>query len=912
MATTDNTGIASTGIGSVPAGQHWYAIDPADVANRLGVEVDAGLSAAEAAERLRRDGPNALPEEKPPSRWRRLFGQYSSYMQLILVGASVVSLLIKQWSTAIVLFLLSLINAVTGLRQEGKAESAMNALKSMMEATARVRRDRVEAEIPAEQLVVGDVVLIAAGDEVPADGRIVSASSLQIDESALTGESVPAGKAADTLPEGELGAGDQTNMAFMHTPVTHGSGVMIVTSVGGQTQVGRIAGMLSATETEETPLTKQMNTLTLWIVGAAGITMIIMFALGIYRGQSWVMLFNTAVALAIAAIPLALPMVVQVVLSLGSVELAKQKAIVKDLPSVETLGFTSAINSDKTGTLTMNQMTAVEVLDPTDRYTITGSGYSLEGKISHPAGKTDTLDDAILPYVIANDAKLIDGTLVGDPTEGALLVLAYKAGMDIEQTREEFPRLATLPFDPTYKLMATFNHTTNPSGQPVIRCFVKGAAPAVMGRVTTALSGGTSIPATEDLKHRAEANIARMGEAGLRVMAAAFRDLDPTHFDPDGDLLGHIHDLEMTSLVAMVDPPREESKVAVANAQQAHIRVRMVTGDDVVTGAAIAKQLGINGEAMLGADFAALTDQQRHDRIDSIGVVGRVAPEHKVLLAQTLKDNGHVVAMTGDGVNDAPAIKAADIGIAMGSGTEVAKNAGRMILSDDNFATIVYAVEQGRKLYDNLNKFIRFVLLELVAFVLTFLGATLFNLAAGQPFTPAQILWINFLVNAPFGVALGFDEETPGLMARQPRPRGQSILTKPIMISCGLGGLYVAAANLLLIYIGNNYYGNIQTGQSIGLVAFSLMLVVAAFESRQEKASILNPETFNSPRMNKTAVIEIALAYLITQADFLNKLLGTTSLTFPQWALALLAAVTLLLLWELGKLIARRRGATAR
>ena len=257
----------------------------------------------------------------------------------------------------------------------------------------------------------------------------------------------------------------------------------------------------------------------------------------------------------------------------------------------------------------------------------------------------------------------------------------------------------------------------------------------------------------------------------------------------------------MTSLVAMVDPPREESKVAVANAQQAHIRVRMVTGDDVVTGAAIAKQLGINGEAMLGADFAALTDQQRHDRIDSIGVVGRVAPEHKVLLAQTLKDNGHVVAMTGDGVNDAPAIKAADIGIAMGSGTEVAKNAGRMILSDDNFATIVYAVEQGRKLYDNLNKFIRFVLLELVAFVLTFLGATLFNLAAGQPFTPAQILWINFLVNAPFGVALGFDEETPGLMARRPRPRGESILTKPMMITCGLGGLYVAVANLLLIFL---------------------------------------------------------------------------------------------------------------
>ena len=907
MTTTEDTAPRP-----LPAEERWYALEPEDVASKLRVDVASGLSGAEAAERLKRDGPNALPEEKPPSRFRRLLSQYTSYMQIILVAASVVSLVIKQWSTAIVLFVLSLINAVTGLRQEGKAESAMNALKSMMEATARVRRDGAEAEIPAEQLVVGDVVLIAAGDEVPADGRIVSSSSLQIDESALTGESVPAAKDAETLSDSKLGAGDQENMAFMHTPVTHGSGVMIVTSVGGNTEVGKIAGMLSATATEETPLTKQMNTLTLWIVGAAGITMIIMFALGLYRGQSWTMLFTTAVALAIAAIPLALPMVVQVVLSLGSVELAKQKAIVKDLPSVETLGFTSAINSDKTGTLTMNQMTAVEVLDPTDRYTITGSGYSLEGKISHPAGKTDTLDAAILPYVVASDTKLVDGKVVGDPTEGALLVLAHKAGMDIDATREELPRLATLPFDPTYKLMATFNQTTDAAGRPIVRCFVKGAAPAVMGRVTTALAGGKSIPWDDDLRQRAEANVARMGEAGLRVMAGAFRDLDATQFDSDGDLLGLVHDLEMTSLVAMVDPPREESKAAVANAQLAHIRVRMVTGDDVVTGAAIAKQLGIDGEAMLGADFAALSDQERRDRIDSIGVVGRVAPEHKVLLAQTLKDKGDVVAMTGDGVNDAPAIKAADIGVAMGSGTEVAKNAGRMILSDDNFATIVYAVEQGRKLYDNLNKFIRFVLLELVAFVLTFLGATLLNLAAGQPFTPAQILWINFLVNAPFGVALGFDEETPGLMSRRPRPRGESILTKPMMITCGLGGLYVAVANLLLILIGKNYFGSIQVGQSIGLVAFSLMLVVAAFESRRETGSAFSVETFNSPRMNKTAVIEIALAYLITQADFLNKLLGTVSLTFPQWGLALLAAVLLLFLWELGKLIARRSGAAER
>ena len=892
---------------SASAGEHWYALSAEEVTARLGVDPAAGLSAARAAELLARDGPNALPVEPPPSPVRRFLAEFTSYMQIILVGASIVSLVIQEWSTAIVLIVITLFNALVGLRQAGKAESAMNALQSMMKATARVRRDGTEAEIPAEQVVAGDVVLIAAGDEVPADGRIVISSALQIDESALTGESVPAAKDAETLSGGEVGPGEQSDMAFMHTPVTHGSGVVVVTGTGSDTQVGKIAGMLSATAKEETPLTRQMNTLTLWIVGAAGLTMIVMFALGLSRGQSWKMLFDTAVALAIAAIPLALPMVVQVVLSLGSVELAKQKAIVKDLPSVETLGFTSAINSDKTGTLTMNQMTAVEVVDPTDRYAITGTGYSLDGKIVHPAGKTDTLDAAILPYVVASDAKLVGGKVVGDPTEGALLVLAHKAGVFIEGTRERLPRLATLPFDPGYKLMATFNQATDGSGSDVVRCFVKGAAPAVMARAATALANGTSVPWDDALKEKANSHVQRMEGEGLRVMAAAVKDLDPATFDPDGDLLALVEGLQMTSLVGMVDPPREESKAAVADAQQAHIRVRMVTGDDVITGAAIARQLNIPGEAILGAEFAALSEAERLERIDRIGVVGRVAPEHKVLLAETLKKRGHVVAMTGDGVNDAPAIKAADIGVAMGSGTEVAKNAGRMILSDDNFATIVFAVEQGRKLYDNLSKYIRFVLLELVAFVLTFLGATLFNLAGGQPFTPVQILWINFAVNAPFGVALGFDKQTPGLMERHPRPRGESILTRGVMITCGLVGLFIAAANLALIATGKNHYGSIKTGQSMGLVAFSLMLVVAAFEARSEKDTAFDAGIFNSSKMNVIAAAEVAGAFLITQANFMNRLLGTAQLTAAQWGFAFLAAVVLLLGWEAGKWIARRR-----
>ncbi|MEV6678862.1 HAD-IC family P-type ATPase [Streptomyces erythrochromogenes] len=891
-------------------GNAWYTRTPEQVVAAFGVDPAVGLSAARAAELLTAHGPNALPAEERTPAWRRFLAQYRSYMQIVLLAAAVVSLLIREWTTAILLIALTLLNAVVGLRQEGKAESAMNALQSMMKATARVRRDGTEAEIPAEQLVVGDVVLIAAGDQVGADGRIIEASALQIDESALTGESVPAAKDSGTLTGTLPAPGDRTNMAFMNTPVTHGSGVLVVTATGSGTELGKISGMLKATEKEVPPLTKELDTLTLWITAAAGLTMIVMFALGRQRDQAWDVLFVSAVSLAIAAIPEALPTVTQAILSVGSLNLAKRNAIVKELPSVETLAFTSAINSDKTGTLTMNQMTAVEVLSPTDRYTVSGTGYGLEGRIHHAAGSSAGIEDAILPYVVASDAKLVDGAVVGDPTEGALLVLAHKAGLDVDATREGLPRLATLPFDPGYKLMATFNKARDASGRQVVRCFVKGAVPAVVARAATALAAGETVPWDAALAARAEEQTERMGGEGRRVMAAATRDLDPAAFDPEGDLLAYVTELRMTSLVGMVDPPREEAKAAVADARAGHIRVRMVTGDDVTTGAAIARQLGIPGEAILGADFAALSEDEQIARIDGIGVVGRVAPEHKVLLADTLKKRGDVVAMTGDGVNDAPAIKAADIGIAMGSGTDVAKNAGRMILSDDNFATIVYAVEQGRRIYDNLTKYIRFVLLLLVTFVLTFLGATVFNIAAGEPFTPPQVLWIHFVVNASFGFALGFDRESPGLMRRTPRPRGESVLTRPVLVTVGLGGLAITVVLLGLITLGTSRFDSVETGQSVAFTAFALCLIVAAFECRSETDSVLTASTFDSKQMNWVALAQFVLAVLVTQMDGFQRLLGTTEIDARQFGWALLAAVTLLLLWELGKLVARRSRGT--
>ncbi|GHD68309.1 ATPase [Streptomyces mirabilis] len=904
--------VRSDSVGEPPraSGDNWCTHAPEEVVAAFDVDPAVGLSAARAAQLLSAHGSNSLPEERRTPAWHRFLRQYRSYMQIVLVAAAIVSLLIEQWTTAILLIVLTLLNAVVGLRQEGKAESAMNALQSMMKATARVRRDGTEAEIPAEQLVVGDIVLIAAGDQVAADGRIIEASALQIDESALTGESVPASKDARTLPGLGPAPGDQTNMAFMNTPVTHGSGVLVVTATGAGTEVGKISGMLSATEKEVPPLTRELDALTLWITGAAGLTMIVMFALGRQRDQAWDVLFVSAVSLAIAAIPEALPTVTQAILSVGSLNLAKWNAIVKELPSVETLAFTSAINSDKTGTLTMNQMTAVEVVSPTDRYTVSGTGYGLDGKIHHAAGSSTGIEDAILPYVVAGDAKLVDGKVVGDPTEGALLVLGHKAGLDIDATRESLPRLATLPFDPGYKLMATFNSAVDASGRQVVRCFVKGAVPAVVARAATALAAGETIPWNAELVARAEAQTERMGGEGRRVMAAATRDLDPAGFDPDGDLLAYVTELRMVSLVGMVDPPREDAKAAIAGAQAGHIRVRMVTGDDVTTGAAIARQLGIPGEAVLGADFAAMSEDEQLARIDGIGVVGRVAPEHKVLLADTLKKKGDVVAMTGDGVNDAPAIKAADIGIAMGSGTDVAKNAGRMILSDDKFATIVYAVEQGRRIYDNLTKYIRFVLLLLVTFVLTFLGATVFNIAAGEPFTPPQVLWIHFVVNASFGFALGFDQESPGLMRRRPRPRGESVLTRPVLVTVGIGGLAITVVLLGLIKLGQTHFDNVEIGRSIAFTAFALCLIVAAFECRSETDSVLTTSTFDSKQMNWVALAQFALAVLVTQLDGFRRILGTTQINARQFGWALLAALALLLLWELGKLLARRSRGT--
>src|SRR5512139_2195844 len=704
----------------------WYALTAEDAAKQLQVDPAKGLSASEAQTRLQKYGPNQLAGKKKESGWQAFLRQYKDFMQIILLAAAIVSLvLVQQVSTFIVLVGLTIFNAVLGLRQESKAQASLDALSKMMKNIARVRRDGQAVEIEAEGLVPGDIVLMEAGNRVPADGRLFMAATMEIEEAALTGESVATLKDIAPITKPEVPLGDRVNMAFMNTSVTRGRGEMIVTTTGMGTEMGHIAELLNKTEADKTPLQKQLDRLTIVIAGLAALAFIGMVIMGLRNGQTFNAIFIAGIALAISAIPTGLPAVVTSLYSMGTRTLAEQNAIVKRLPSVETLGSVSAICSDKTGTLTLNKMTAREFTIPgQNRYKVTGEGYSTkgmleltrglaagqpwqkgsapyttDGQILSSGGPKIDLEPVLLPMALCADARL-DGdpaapSLIGDPTEGALIVLAEKGGISIESSREMYPRVAEVPFDSDYKFMATFHKMTDEKGKPVIRTFVKGAPDVLIARSSYFwMPEGEPQPVTDENRPLALLENNRMAAAGERVMVVARRDFDPATFDPKAKLIDFMNDLTLLAMVGIVDPPRAEAKAAIEKCHSAGIQVRMITGDHAVTAAAIGKELGITGKALTGAQFSALSDDQLMKDLDNIGVVARVAPEDKIRLVDLLQKKGNIVAMTGDGVNDAPALKKADIGVAMGiTGTEVSKGAAVMILTDDNFATIVKAVE---------------------------------------------------------------------------------------------------------------------------------------------------------------------------------------------------------------------------
>ncbi len=895
-------------------GPLWHTLSTDGALREQLVDAATGLSQAEAEARLKKYGPNTFTAEKKEPGWHAFLRQYQDPMQIVLLAAGVVSALIQQWSTALLLLALTVFNAVMGLNQEGKAEASVAALQKMMIIKSKVRRGGQVVEIPGEQIVPGDIIVLEAGDKVPADGRLLKAATLEIDESALTGESAPVPKVVEPVADANTPLGDRVDMAYMNTEVTRGSGDVLVTATGMATEVGHISGMLQTTKLEETPLTKQLNKLTNQIVIIAVVALALSLALGYAHGQSLDTLFLTGVAFAVAAIPTGLPAVVTYLLATGTTTLASIGAIVKRLRSVETLGSTSVINSDKTGTLTLNQMTAVELVIPGQHYTVSGGGYATSGQITRVGGKSDIdLEPYFLPMALASDAVARDGELVGDPTEGALVVLAAKGGIDTVTTRQEFPRIAEVPFDAAYKLMATFHRMQQDDGREVIRCFVKGAPDQLLARSSHGLDTHQHSVAIDSLRKQFLADNEQLGKQGLRVMAVARKDLDPASFDPSGDLLPLVSDLTMLALVGIVDPPRPEAKTSIAKARAAGIEVRMITGDHAVTAAAIAQQLGIPGRAMTGADFAAMSEEQALQQIGEIGVIARVTPEHKVRLVEILKKAGHIVAMTGDGVNDAPALKKADIGVAMGiTGTDVAKEAAVMILTDDNFATIIRAVENGRILYDNLMKYIRFQMGSLFGFILIFLGAALFNILGGIPFQPLQVLWVNFTIGIFLSIGLGLGNPTPGLMQQQPRPSGEQIL--PVRLAAFLVGigLVMAASALGVIQfaVAGVHWGE-TVARTMGLTTFSFATIFLALEINDQLRSVFSRETLESQRLLRMCGWSLLATFLITALDFMRNIFATTGLSVGQWVICIAVGSLVLWVFEIVKFFRRRAAASS-
>jgi Ca2+-transporting ATPase len=917
----------------------WYSLTPEAVAQQLKVDPAKGLSSAEAKQRLQQYGRNELAAKKKEPGWQAFLRQYKDFMQIILLGAAVINFVaVRDVRTTVLLVFLTILNAVMGLRQESKAEASLAALEKMMKNIARVRRDGEAIEIEAEELVPGDIVLMEAGNRVPADGRLFVTATLEIEEAALTGESVASSKDTDTIDKPDVALGDRHCMAYMNTSVTRGRAEMIVTTTGMGTEMGHIADLLNKTEAEKTPLQKQLDRLTIQIAAMAGVAFILMVAIGLLRQQPFDELFLAGIALAISAIPTGMPAVVTTLYSMGTRVLASQGAIVKRLPSVETLGSVSAICSDKTGTLTLNKMTAREFSIPgQNRYRVTGEGYSTqgqleltrglapgqpwqkgsapyttEGQILSAGGPKIDLDEIMLPMALCADARLDGENLIGDPTEGALIVLAEKGGISVEGARQMYPRVAEVPFDSDYKFMATFHNMTDKQGKPVVRCFVKGAPDVLIMRSGSLWTpGGDVLEGTEEKGRLALAENERMAKAGERVLVVARRDFDPATFDPKGKLIDLIKDLTFLVMIGIVDPPRAEAKDAIAKCHSAGIQVRMITGDHAVTAAAIGHELGIEGRALTGAEFSAIPDDELKQQLDQIGVVARVAPEDKIRLVTLLQQNQNIVAMTGDGVNDAPALKKADIGVAMGiTGTEVSKGAAVMILTDDNFATIVKAVEYGRAIYDNLSKYIRFQMTALVAFIASYLGASIFFIAGGVPFTPSVIIWINFLVQVPLAIALGFDDPSPGLMERKPRPLSQPVLSRAQWRRMIFLGLLMAIGTLVLEVLYTPDGDAVM--YTMGFAVFCLFNIVMALAVRSETESALNRDIISNRHQLMLFGLALLLTLLPTELDFIRSRFGLTALNINQWLICAGFAIALLLVSEVVKIFMRRRRGEAK
>lgn len=887
----------------------WFTQDAGEVVAALSSDRDAGLTDAEAQRRLAEHGPNAIAAEPAPSVWQVALRQVADPMNVMLIAVAVISLFINQLSVGILVGALVVLNVVLGARQELKAKASVDALAKMQIPQAKVIRGGTRVQVDATTLVPGDIVALEAGDVVPADGRILRSATLETQEAALTGESAPIAKDAGTIADAETTLGDRANMVFQNTQVTRGTAIVVITDTGMTTQMGRIASMLSAVKPAKSPLQRELDSLTGvlgWI--AWGAVAIIIIA-GLLRGQEIASVILLGISMAISAIPTGMPSFVQAMLSFGSRQLAEHKAVVKNLTDVETLGATSAINSDKTGTLTMNEMTVESMYAAGEWFTVAGSGYEKSGEIRRAAGTPNPdFTQLALALTLCNDSTVSDdGVVVGDPTEAALVVLAAKMGADAELTRAQYPRLAEVPFDSAYKFMATYHELPGVDGGRLVSV-VKGGPDVVLERCGSVYTADGPAPIAAQRQAVLDAN-RELSEQGLRVLAIAFRRFAPGAEVP-ADPMAEVTDLTLVGLVGIIDPLRPSSKEAVRIAREAGIEVRMITGDHAITAAAIGAKLGLGDGAASGADIQAMTDDALKAKLPHLHVFGRVTPEDKLRLARLMQEQGAVVAMTGDAVNDAAALKQADIGVAMGSGSEVTKQAGKMILVDDNFGTLVTAVRLGRVIYDKIVSYVRYQMSQLFSLVLLFLVASLFNINDGMPLTPIMVLFLNFFITIFPVIAILLDPAPEGIMSLPPRDPKKTIANGGAVTLWFLYGGAIFLTSLLPLLIWPE-----QASSTEPNVPVTMVFVIAAFGSifsglvmRRDPQSGLAAPILVAV---KWLSIPLALTVAAVEIGFLQRLVGTTSLDGPQWLICLGLALIVPLLVEGEKAVRRRRLAKA-
>jgi len=880
----------------------------------------AGLSTAQAQERLAQYGPNQLIPPKKISPLAIFFRQFKNLLIVILIAATVISFLLGERLDAYVILAIILACAVLGFIQEYRAEEAAAALQKLAAPEATVLRDGKEEVIAAVEVVPGDILLLAAGDRVAADGRLLEAVNLEIDEALLTGESTPVPKTTAPDPQEHLPIADQKGMVFGGTVVTYGRGRAVVTATGMESEFGRLAQLLGEMPQEKTPLENRMKSVGQALTAIClGVSAGAVF-FGILQGHDWLAMLIWGISLAVAAVPEALPAVVTGALAIGTTRMARQRAIVKRLPAVEAMGCITVICTDKTGTLTKNEMTVRRLFLDGRELEVSGVGYEPRGLFTQADQEVLPSQDQLLQTVarlalLCNDARLTETStgwsVQGDPTEGALLVMAKKAGLDPEALADEYPRLAEVPFSSARLCMTTLHST--PKG--LLAC-TKGAPEGLLSRCSRILTREGVKTLTEADRREIMDRVSQWAAAALRVIGFAYRELTvlPQPLTPEVET-----DLIWVALVGMIDPPRPEAYEAVAKCRQAGIRVIMVTGDHPCTALAIAKELGLisgsqnNPLVVSGADLTAMSDEDLRGALKQTPVFARVAPEHKLRLVNLLKAQGEIVAMTGDGVNDAPALKRADIGVAMGlTGTEVTKETADIILADDNFATLVAAVEEGRAIFDNIKKYLIFLLSCNFAEILVLTGA--FFLGMPLPLVALQILWVNLTTDGLPALALGVDPKAPDIMQRPPRPPQEGVFTREVVMLMVVISAYKTAALLPLFhsyvhgFAGHpGQFGlNLARAQTMVFVSLILAELVNAFNCRSARHSLFTVGPFANRWLVGAALISLAMMVAVVQYQPLARLFHTIPLSWQDWLVAVVLALLLLPVVEMAKWMGRR------